>query len=296
MPARAASFVAIDFRRTGPAQRHNPFPHEASSSSRAISEPPPTATACAPVLERGCSVSLVKPRRFSPKSSVLRRALAHRCDVRTTIAAPASTPIRGLRRRVLKGSSRASARPGPTTPHPYADGRRRRGKQRLLRRLSLPPDLQTEALLFRGSFAYPLPRTFLTGLRDRAWLALTRAAPWTTIHHVDPIIYEALLRRDPRFAPRLRLMPDPVEPAPEATHMQARRTLGIPDTGRYIGCVGYLDRRKGIDQLVRHGLHDDDRLLVGRQEPESGPDNSSARQASQSGRIVSINRFARLRP
>jgi len=68
---------------------------------------------------------------------------------------------------------------------------------------------------------------------------------------MDPIVVRALQRRAPGLWRRTRLIPDPVECFDPPARAEARRRLGIPEDGRYIGCVGYMDRRKGIDRLIR---------------------------------------------
>jgi glycosyltransferase involved in cell wall biosynthesis len=63
-------------------------------------------------------------------------------------------------------------------------------------------------------------------------------------------------------------MADPIEAPCTLSRAEARRKLGIPDEGRYIGCTGLVDRRKGMDRLLRAfqqcdaQLRADDRLLL----------------------------------
>src|SRR5690242_9009559 len=93
---------------------------------------------------------------------------------------------------------------------PTADGLSQMlGAARLLGRRVLPRGLHSEALLLRGSFAYPGG----LGRRQRvqarlSWSAAT-AASWSILHHLDPLVC------DRARVGRLRLMPDPVE-APAA--------------------------------------------------------------------------------
>lgn len=165
------------------------------------------------------------------------------------------------------------------------------------RPLSRPPKgLETEGCMHRGSYAYPsgsLKRRLMVG----AGLMACNRSPWTIVHHVDVVSYEWLKRRGGSFAQRSRLLADPVEhPAPIA-HADARRRLGIPEDGRYVGCAGVLDTRKGIDLFVRtfaeHVRDPGVRLLLaGRLAPDiraliHGP----CADLVKSGRIVLIDRF-----
>src|SRR5206468_2348258 len=100
----------------------------------------------------------------------------------------------------------------------------------------------------RGSFAYPGGLGWRQRVQARLSWAAATAAPWSVLYHLDPLVCD-------RARPgRLRLMPDPVE-TPVATGPAARadvlRRLGVPPDGRYLGTAGLLDRRKGVDLLIR---------------------------------------------
>jgi hypothetical protein len=180
---------------------------------------------------------------------------------------------------------------------PYADGTIQMvGLQRMTGRFSLPASLELEGLMMRGSFAYNRP-TLREALRARVWLALTSAAPFRTVHHTDPIVVRALQRRAPGLWHRTRIIPDPVERFDPPSRAEARGRLGIREDGRYIGCVGYMDRRKGIDRLIRAFLaarlgHPDRLLLAGEQEPairEMLVDEAA--DAVREGRIIILERY-----
>ena len=158
-------------------------------------------------------------------------------------------------------------------------------------------DVHLEGLMFRGGFAYPA-----TSLRRRAftfasWELATRAS-WSRIHHLDPVVFEAIRRRGGAFASKCDLMPDPVERATPSDRVTARRRLAIPEDGRYVGCIGALDRRKGVDLLIRAfaraSLEPSDRLLlVGPHEPHvSAMLCEEYAPLVRGGRIVSVDRFA----
>lgn len=162
-------------------------------------------------------------------------------------------------------------------------------------KVAWPEGVETEALFFRGRFAYPAERWSKLPTR---WLSrrLIPRANWHLLHLLDPIPLQVLRRECPSLAGSLRLMPDPVEPVTAIQRGEARRRLGIPADGRWIGCTGVLDRRKGIDLLLaafrRAELRDDDRLLL------AGPMNEVLRtlverdyqDLIQQGRVVTLDR------
>lgn len=136
------------------------------------------------------------------------------------------------------------------------------------------PAAAAEVLLVRGGFTYPaVGRRARARKRIAPWLI--RRGPWERIHHLNPDDQAAMAGRDGRFADRCRLMPDPVEPPPGVSRTQARRALGLPEEGRYVGCVGRIGWRKGAGLLItafrdaaRHLRSDDRLLLAGGFEPD----------------------------
>jgi glycosyltransferase involved in cell wall biosynthesis len=156
--------------------------------------------------------------------------------------------------------------------------------------------VEMEALMMRGGFAYPY-RGWTQWVQDRLSLWAVERSPWTILHFVDPIPYETLQRRGGSMSRRLRLLPDPVETHAPQDRGAARRRLGVPETGRYLGSVGLMDERKGIDLLIRAfasiKLEPDDRLLlVGRASSAvqgllAGPMAHLVRE----GRIIGIDRY-----
>jgi glycosyltransferase involved in cell wall biosynthesis len=160
----------------------------------------------------------------------------------------------------------------------------------------IPREVHLEGLMFRGAFAYPS-----TSLRRRAFTMasweLAARSRWTRMHHLDPLVVAAIRRRGGSFASRCDLMPDPVERMTPRDEAAARRHLGIPEDGRYIGCIGALDRRKGADLLIRAfasaRLAPSDRLLlVGPHEPYVAEMlRGEYLPMVGAGRIVVIDRF-----
>lgn len=112
----------------------------------------------------------------------------------------------------------------------------------------LPRGTVLEALVLRGGVAYP--GSFVQKMKRSASWHLMCEAPMSTRHHLDPVLVDWAASRRPASA-RWRLMPDPVETSTLIEKGAARRMLNLPIDGVFVGCVGILDERKGIDCLVR---------------------------------------------
>lgn len=234
----------------------------------------------------------------SPEYHAQIKSLEHLCAIDSSISLNRSGPAAGNFRGLATDLRRiATDLAADHVLMPYADGTIQMvGLRRITGRYSLPPGTELEGLMMRGSFAYnsPTPRE---AVRARAWLALTAAAPFRVVHHMDPIVVRALERRAPGLWRRTRLIPDPVERFDPPASAEARRRLGIREDGRYIGCVGYMDRRKGIDRLIRAFLaarlgRTDRLLLAGRQESairELLADEAA--DAVRDGRIITLERY-----
>jgi glycosyltransferase involved in cell wall biosynthesis len=154
---------------------------------------------------------------------------------------------------------------------PAADHLTQMMRLQLPKRRVVADGVELEGLMMRGGFAYPF-RGWRKWPQDRLSLLAIERAPWTILHFVDPLPYEHLRERRGPIARRVRLMPDPVEAPPATDRATARRQLGIPEDGRYIGSVGVVDERKGIDLLLgafaAAAPRTDARLLlVGKQSP-----------------------------
>jgi len=77
-----------------------------------------------------------------------------------------------------------------------------------------------------------------------------RYADYSRLLMVNPVVYEALIRRDPSLQKRIGLLPDPVTPANDLDRTTARKRLGLPEAGTLIGFVGSMDSRKAIPELL----------------------------------------------
>lgn len=153
-----------------------------------------------------------------------------------------------------------------------------------------------EVLLMRGAYAYPISR-LSQSIAQRASLEAIGMGSWSVVHYLDPIPFEYVQRRGGDLARRGRLMPDPVEPAPRVSTAQARAALGIPTDGRYIGCVGLIDGRKGADTLIKAfaeaDLAPNDRLLLcgKHSDPVREMLSGAYKPLRDAGRVISFDQY-----
>ena len=118
--------------------------------------------------------------------------------------------------------------------------------------------------VIHNGFSAPVT-SFKDRVRDTAHRFSRHFAPWSELYVVNPLLYEAILRRTGTTT-GLRLLPDPVEVRPPLDKATARTMLGLPVDGRYVGHVGQSDRRKAIPELLAAfrsaELPPTDRLLI----------------------------------
>lgn len=109
--------------------------------------------------------------------------------------------------------------------------------------------IESEVVLLFGKYAYP-QHGLVASLKEKlALLALARG-PWNRIHHIMPRAVEAMTSFSPAFAQRARLLPDPVDPPIVMSRVEARRKLGVPEEGRYMGLIGVVEKRKGVNEFL----------------------------------------------
>ena len=78
-----------------------------------------------------------------------------------------------------------------------------------------------------------------------------KLSKWKRLLMVNPLLYEGLLDRGNRDMERYSLLPDPV---PELQHIdrdEGRDRLGLARDGIYVGCVGMMDQRKAVPELIK---------------------------------------------
>lgn len=174
---------------------------------------------------------------------------------------------------------------------------------RLFSSLRVGKDVEYEAMMLRGRFAYEPCVTLREKLARTLWFASVRRSPFDAIHHMDPIIYQEAIRRAPDLEGRLKVIPDPVDPIEaDITIAEARKRFNLPAEGRIAGCVGVLDLRKGMDLLlwafarcIENGTLSAERdrlLLVGKQDAAvASLLANEMKPLVDRGAIVSISRF-----
>jgi glycosyltransferase involved in cell wall biosynthesis len=167
------------------------------------------------------------------------------------------------------------------------------------RKVRWPAGLEAEGLNFRSTFAYPAPKLRKHLSRTLSQL-FTLRANWDILHLLDPIPYELIRKRMPGASQCVRLMPDPVERVRQIEPHVAREKMGIPTSGRYIGCMGVLYDPTTIERLLvafrQAKLGAKDRLLL------AGPMAARVRDCvardfgdlTRSGRIITIDRHLSL--
>jgi glycosyltransferase involved in cell wall biosynthesis len=134
-------------------------------------------------------------------------------------------------------------------------------------------------------------------IRRRANFFAAKHLPLLRAHHLDPRVIEQLGGGKTGAAGYWRLMPDPVETPDQLDRAEARRRLRLDQGGKYVGCVGVIDGRKGCDLLIRAfaaaALPNEWKLLlVGSHDDQiRGMLRGEHAALVAAGRIVSIDRF-----
>jgi glycosyltransferase involved in cell wall biosynthesis len=125
------------------------------------------------------------------------------------------------------------------------------------------PSPPIEGHLNRGTYAYP-SESLRDVIRSFVSRQLALRSPWQITHLLDPWVYDAL--KDGPARTEFRVIPEPVEPLPEVSRDEARRTLGVPLDGRYVAMIGGILKNKGLEGLLaafsRAKLPADDRVLL----------------------------------
>ena len=145
------------------------------------------------------------------------------------------------------------------------------GAMGLLGRSALPESVHGEAAFHYGSIGSN--RTIKHQVKEFARIVLQRHSGWRKIFFVNFQHYERAVRSAPSLATRIALLPDPIRKYRGPGKLEARKLLGIPEDGRYVGVSGVLDERKGIPELLhawaRAGMGERDRMLfAGRLSPD----------------------------
>ncbi|HZK82842.1 MAG TPA: glycosyltransferase family 4 protein [Humisphaera sp.] len=132
------------------------------------------------------------------------------------------------------------------------------GLARMAGLLAIPRTIYCECLINRLAFTYPNSAARRSDPNVRAAhsastnlsLLTLRKSPFSKIHLTDALAYQWVQTRGGALRERVHLLPDPVESLTPMSRAEARRSLGIPEKGRYLVCPGLLDNRKGIPILI----------------------------------------------
>ncbi len=159
----------------------------------------------------------------------------------------------------------------------------------------MPRELPSEATFHCGYG--PAIGSIKHAVKELIYRAAYSGCTWTHLNFVNFLYLENAIKVRRAWVDRACLVPDPVPKAPRLDRVAARRLLGIPEQGRYLGLLGGLDQRKAIPELLaafrRAPLDNQDRLLLGgridvgfRRLIDSG-----YRDLVSTGRLVLIDRF-----
>ena len=120
---------------------------------------------------------------------------------------------------------------------------------------------------------------------------------WQSLSFVSAHFLDLHRRRGAKWAREAIMLPDPITQPNPLSKADARRMLGVPEEGRYIGYLGSLNKRSDIPSLLRAftaaNPPDDVRLLLaGRvNAPAMEYLNQHHQRELESRRIIVMNRF-----
>jgi glycosyltransferase involved in cell wall biosynthesis len=157
--------------------------------------------------------------------------------------------------------------------------------------------IESEIVLLFGKYSHPSHGLAAFLKAKLALLALARG-PWQRVHHILPRAIEAMTTFSRDFAQRVRLLPDPIDPPIVMSRAEARKLLQLPESGRYIGLVGVIERRKGVYEFLQsfekavNQLRPDDRALLAGKFTEEVRNLIAARfhGLTNSGRLIFLDR------
>jgi hypothetical protein len=159
----------------------------------------------------------------------------------------------------------------------------------------LPRGLTSEATFHCGYG--PAINNRKQAIKESVYRAAYAGSTWTHMNFVNFLYLEYAVQRRRSWIPRARLVADPVPETPRLSRSAARRLLGIPEDGRYLGLLGELDSRKAIPELLAAfraaSLGAKDRLLLGgRLDPQFRQlIDAQHGDLVMAGRLVLIDRF-----
>jgi len=174
---------------------------------------------------------------------------------------------------------------------PYADGISQAWGMSPRPKSLFPRAMPIEGLMMQGKFAYP-KLGWKQKLSAEASLYFQRRAPWTRLHHLDPLAFNRIDKLSPSST-QYCLIPDIIERRPfiEASH--AKQKLGIAADRYLVVCPGAVNAHKGSDTLIDAVLAMDTSIpvqlmLFGKHSPEI----KAKLKDLDDARVVSVDRFS----
>ncbi|MDA7884980.1 hypothetical protein N9B23_01260, partial [bacterium] len=111
-------------------------------------------------------------------------------------------------------------------------------------------DAVLECLMMRGGFAYPAAN-WKTRIKNEISWKLQQRAAWDKVHHLDPLVLNAIKKRNPTYAKNVFLIPEAIEALANKTQSAALQLLGLEPGDPLIVCPGGVNETKGSDLLAR---------------------------------------------
>ena len=157
--------------------------------------------------------------------------------------------------------------------------------------------IESEIVLLFGKYSYP-HKDFNSRLKQNVALRLLSRGPWRRIHHIVPHAVATMHQFNKRLGQIARLLPDPIDPPPGFSKIDARKQLGLEPSAKFISLVGLVEQRKGIRDLLQAIQQAESLLAADAKVLLAGKQSAEARDIlsndfpllSQSGRVVSLDR------
>ena len=115
-------------------------------------------------------------------------------------------------------------------------------------------DTILEGLMMRGGFAYPAANLQARIKNEISW-KLQQRAGWNKVHYLDPLVLNAIKKRNPSYARSVSLIPEAIEPLTINDQSQALQLLGLEQGDPLIVCPGGVNETKGSDLLAHAVSH-----------------------------------------
>jgi hypothetical protein len=90
--------------------------------------------------------------------------------------------------------------------------------------------------MMRGGFAYPVANLKTRIKNEISWKLQQRAA-WDKVHHLDPLVLNAVKKRNPTYAENVFLIPEAIEATREPKAQSAALTPIRTRARRTVDCL-----------------------------------------------------------